>query len=174
MHARLVSTVDCFKFKLLKLINGKTYGKKEDLALNLWVKLARATASFAKMSTENIRLFGLTEPQFSALECLGHLGPLKLGDLSRKMLVSGGNITCVVDNLEKRDLVKRSRSLEDKRAMYVQLTPDGKKMFDEIFVHHAEFIRRTASVLSEKEQSTLAALLKKLGLGLQSRLVSHH
>jgi MarR family 2-MHQ and catechol resistance regulon transcriptional repressor len=174
MHVRLVITTDCFKFKVLNLKNDKTYGKKEDLALNLWVKLARATSSFAKMSAENIRLFGLTEPQFAALECLGHLGSLTLGDLSRKMLVSSGNITCVIDNLEKSGLVKRSRSLEDKRTTYVQLSPEGKKMFDDIFVHHAEFIRRTASLLSENEQITLAALLKKLGLGLQSQLASGH
>lgn len=150
--------------------NGRTYGKKADLALNLWVKLARATASFGKLSTENIRFFGLTEPQFAALECLGHLGPLKLSDLSRKMLVSSGNITCVIGNLEKNGLAIRSRSLDDKRATYVRLTPEGKKMFDEVFVRHAKFIQDTASVLSAKEQRTLAELLKKLGLGLQARL----
>jgi MarR family transcriptional regulator, 2-MHQ and catechol-resistance regulon repressor len=158
----------------MALKNGKTYGKKADLALSLWVKLARATASFGKLSTENIRLFGLTEPQFAALECLGHLGPLKLGDLSRKMLVSSGNITCVIDNLEKNGLVNRSRSREDKRATYVHLTPGGKTKFDEIFIRHAEFIKHAASVLSEKEQSTLATLLKKLGIGLQTRLASNH
>ena len=154
--------------------NWKKYGKKANLALSLWVKLARATASFGKLSTENIRLFGLTEPQFAALECLGHLGPLKLGDLSRKMLVSSGNITCVIDNLEKNGLVVRSRSLDDKRATYVHLTPAGKKMFDEIFIRHAKFIQQAASVLSETEQNMLASLLKKLGLGLQTQFESDH
>jgi MarR family transcriptional regulator, 2-MHQ and catechol-resistance regulon repressor len=150
----------------------KTYGKKADLALNLWVKLARATASFGKLSAENIRLFGLTEPQFAVVECLGHLGPLRLGNLSRKMLVSGGNVTCVIDNLEKSGLIIRSRSLKDKRATYVCLSPEGQKMFDKIFIQHVEFIKRTASVLSQQEQTTLAILLKKLGLGIQAQIFS--
>lgn len=142
------------------------YGKKANLALSLWVKLARASATFGKLSTENIRSFGLTEPQFAVLECLGHLGPLKLSILSKKMLVSSGNMTCIVDNLEDEHLVERMPSREDRRAILVQLTPKGKKIFDKIFIKHAEFITKIAGVLTENEQETLAQLLKKLGLSL--------
>ncbi|MBI4810292.1 MAG: MarR family transcriptional regulator [Ignavibacteriales bacterium] len=143
------------------------YGKEADLALNLWVKLARASATFGKLSAVNIKTFGLTEPQFAVLECLGHKGPLKLSVLSKKMLMSGGNTTCVVDNLEKQNLVERTQSKEDRRAIIVQLTPESKKLFDEIFIKHAEFITKIAGVLTEKEQGTLARLLKKLGLSLK-------
>jgi MarR family 2-MHQ and catechol resistance regulon transcriptional repressor len=147
----------------------RKYGKKADLALSMWVKLVRATSTFGKLTEEQIRSFGLTEPQFGVLECLGHLGPLTLGELSKKQLVSGGNITCVVDNLEKEGLAERIPSTEDRRAIVAQLTVKGKKMFDEIFVKHAEFVARTASVLSEEEQETLSQLLKKLGLSLKGR-----
>lgn len=143
------------------------YGKHVDLALSLWVKLARASATLGKLTAENIKQFGLTEPQFAVLECLGHLGSHKLGDLSKKMLFSGGNTTVVVDNLEKENIVERIHSKEDRRAIFVQLTPKGKKLFDKIFIRHAEFITKTVSVLSEREQETLAQLLKKFGLAIR-------
>lgn len=151
----------------------KKYGKSASLALDLWVKLARASATFDKMAGEQIRGFGLTKPQFGVLEALGHLGTLTFGELSKKQLVSGGNMTMVVDNLEKEELVERMRSLEDRRAVRVQLTQKGKTMFDEIFIQHAKYITTLTSVLTEEEQRTLAGLLKKLGLELQSKRVKN-
>ena len=142
------------------------YGKRGDLALSMWVKLARASSTFGKLTVRHIQTFGLTEPQFGVLECLGHLGPLTLGELSRKQLVSGGNITCVVDNLEKQGLVERVPSPHDRRAIVAQLTSKGQQLFNDVFALHAEFVADTASVLTEKEQEQLAALLKKLGLAL--------
>ncbi|HUN67093.1 MAG TPA: MarR family transcriptional regulator [Bacteroidota bacterium] len=147
----------------------RKYGRKADLALGLWVKLVRARATFGKHAGENIRSFGLTEPQFGVIECLGHLGPLTLGELSRKRLVSGGNMTCVIDNLEKEGLVERTHSASDRRAVVASLTARGKKMFEDIFTLHAHRVAEIASVLTEEEQHQLAGLLKKLGVGLQQR-----
>jgi MarR family 2-MHQ and catechol resistance regulon transcriptional repressor len=149
--------------------NTKKYGKQTDLALGMWVKLARAASTFGKLTSVNIKSFGLTEPQFSVLECLGHLGPLTSGELSKKMLVSGGNTTVVVDNLENAGLVERIHSKNDRRTIYVQLTDKGKKLFDEIFAQHAWYVSKIASVLTEQEQEKLALLLKKLGLALQAQ-----
>ena len=142
------------------------YGKKSELALGMWVKLARAGSTFSKLTSENIRSFGLTEPQFGAFECLGHLGPLTLGELSRKQLVSGGNTTCVIDNLEKLGLVERVPNKTDRRAIVAQLTQKGEKLFTEVFPKHAEYISELASVLTSEEQDSLSRLLKKLGLAL--------
>ena len=142
------------------------------MALGVWVKLARAASTMGKLSSENIRAFGLTEPQFAALECLGHLGTLKLSVLSKKMLVSGGNLTIIIDNLEKERLVERIPSKEDRRAILVQLTSKGQKLFKDIFLKHAEFIANIASVLTEKEQQALANLLKKLGITLRDRYLN--
>jgi len=150
--------------------NTLNYGKKADLALDLWVKLARASSTFGKFTAVNIKSFGLTEPQFSVLECLGHLGPLTSGELSKKMLVSGGNTTVVVDNLENIGLVERIHSKKDRRTIFVRLTHKGKKLFDEIFAQHAGYVSKIASVLTEQEQERLALLLKKLGLALQEQI----
>ena len=144
----------------------KHYGKKIDLALTLWVKLARAHDTFNHLTATNIREYDLTPAQFGVVECLGHLGPMLIGDLTKKHLVSGGNMTVVVDNLEKEGIVKRTISKEDRRAFYVQLTPKGKRLFDKIFIRHADYIAELASVLSETEQVQLSDLLKKLGTSL--------
>lgn len=138
--------------------------------MTLWVKLARAFAVFSKASEEDIARYGLTQAQFGVVECLGHLGPMTLGQLCRKKLVSSGNMTVVVDNLEKMGLVERVHSTEDRRAIVVQLTRRGKQMFRDIFPQHARHIASLVTSLSEREQDELGRLLKKLGLSLQQRL----
>jgi MarR family transcriptional regulator, 2-MHQ and catechol-resistance regulon repressor len=142
------------------------YGVKANEALGLWVKLARAFSTFSKKSTESIRSFGLTEPQFAVLETLGHLGSMTIGTLCKKQLVSGGNMTLVVDNLAKEDLVRRVHSQDDRRTIIVELTDKGKALFEAIFPQHAENITKAASVLTDEEIETLSRLLKKLGTAL--------
>lgn len=144
----------------------KSYGKEVDRGLDLWVKLARAYAVMSRVSGKNIRQHGLTLPQFGVLECLYHVGPMPIGDLSRKLLVSGGNMTCVVDNLEKEGLVRRVPYLEDARSVIVESTEAGDMLIKRIFPEHAGTIAIAASVLSPEEQQELSRLLKKLGTGI--------
>lgn len=143
-----------------------SYGKPADRALALWVKLARASSTFGRLTQRHIHSFGLTEPQFAVIECLGHLGPLTLGDLSRKMLVSGGNITCVAGHLERDGLVERVRSPGDRRKTVARLTPKGRRLFAATFRKHAAYVGEIASVLDAREQEELSVLLRKLGLAL--------
>jgi MarR family 2-MHQ and catechol resistance regulon transcriptional repressor len=144
----------------------KTYGPDVDRALALWVKLARAFATFDRLVAEDVRRFDLTLPQFGVIECLGHLGPMTLGDLSRKHLTSCGNMTVVVDNLEKEGLVERRQAEGDRRTTYAHLTTRGRSTFRKTFPAHARRIRDIASVLSPREQDELSFLLKKLGRSL--------
>jgi MarR family 2-MHQ and catechol resistance regulon transcriptional repressor len=143
------------------------YGRKVDRALGVWVKLARAFWSFNKRAAEDIRRYKLTQPQFAVIEILGHLGPLTLGEISRKQLTSCSNVTVIIDNLEEEGLVVRSHSKSDRRVIHARLTAKGKKFFNQIFKLHARRIADLASVLSESEQDQLGRLLKKLGLGVQ-------
>jgi MarR family 2-MHQ and catechol resistance regulon transcriptional repressor len=151
------------------MLRRHTYGKKTDLALGLWVKLARAASTFSRLTQDDIRTYGLTQPQFGVLESLGHLGPITLGALSRKQLSSCGNITVVVDNLAKDGLVERRACAEDRRVVYVQLTAKGTRLFKGIFARHARCVEDLADVLSEQEQRELGRLLKKLGTRLAER-----
>lgn len=158
-----------FEFKTLFVNTTRKYGKKASLALNVWVKLARAFTTFNNLTQKDIRRYGLTQSQFGVIECLGHLGPMTTGELCKKYLVSGGNMTCVLDNLEAESLVERVRSRKDRRAIVVQLTAKGQKLFKQAFIQHAEFVAKIVSVLGEEEQQQLGELLKKLGLALQEQ-----
>jgi MarR family 2-MHQ and catechol resistance regulon transcriptional repressor len=148
------------------LKQGRSYGRSADRALALWVKLARASSTFGKLTERHIHSFGLTEPQFAVIECLGHIGPLTLGELSRKMLVSGGNITCVMGHLERDGLVERVHLRRDRRKVVAKLTPKGSRLFSSTFRKHAAYVGEIASVLNAREQDELSLLLRKLGLGL--------
>lgn len=147
----------------------KQYGKAIDRALSMWVKLARAHNTMYTLADRNIISFGLTTPQFGAIECLGHLGPMTIGNLCKKMLVSGGNMTVVIDNLEKDGLVERIRESKDRRKIIVRLTKKGEKLFEKIFIQHAEYIKELADALTAAEQEEIGRLLKKLGKSVELR-----
>lgn len=142
------------------------YGKKIDAALSLWVKLVRAYSTVAKKSAESIKKFGLTVSQFGVIETLGHLGPMNVGNICQKQLMSGGNMTLILDNLEKLGYVKRMADATDRRALLIGLTGKGQDLFDEIFPIHAQDMEKIISVLDEQEIEQLSVLLKKLGMAI--------
>ncbi len=137
---------------------------KHDTALDLWVKLARAFAAVSSRSQADIARHGLTPGEFAILEALYHKGPLLHGELQKKVLVTSGGITFLVDKLIDRGLVARRDCPTDRRARYAELTPKGKKFIGEIFPMHAEAMASAVSGLSAAEQKACAALLKKLGM----------
>lgn len=143
--------------------SGSLYDAPTEQALKLWVKLIRCYSTIMKVSSESIRSFGLTEPQFAVIETLGHLGPLPLSVLSKKQLVTCANITLVVDNLEKTGYVRRVRSETDRRVIQAELTTKGKRLFTSTFHKHASVIKDAVGHLTEKEVEQLGNLLKKLG-----------
>lgn len=141
----------------------KRYSPKVERALSLYLKLIRAHDTVYLLTGEFIRKHGLTPMQLNVMEAIAHKGPMLMGELSKKQLTTGGNITVVVNNLVDLGLVKRVSSKEDQRAYYVHLTPKGKKVFTKVFKPLSQYITQMMSVLSEKEQDELASLLKKLG-----------
>jgi MarR family 2-MHQ and catechol resistance regulon transcriptional repressor len=147
------------------------YGKKADLALSLWVKLARASDTMAMLTAKDIDRYGVTVPQFGVIETLGHLGPMKIGAMCSKKLMTGGNMTVVIDNLEKMGLIERVKDPEDRRASIIRLTGKGEEKFAEMFPAHAVFVEENiCSSLNETEIEQLSELLKKLGCSLKSKL----
>lgn len=141
-------------------------GKPEEiLALDTFIKLNRATSSFETRMLAHCTLGKLTLSQFGVLEALYHLGPLCQGQLSQKLLKSTGNMTMVVDNLEKTGLVKRVRSTEDRRMIRIELTQAGKTLIENVLPGHVATIAAEMSVLTPEEQATLGELCRKLGKG---------
>lgn len=138
---------------------------EEVQALNDWIKLTRATKSIEQRLEESGAYGELTPTQFGVLEVLHHLGPLCQGDIGEKLLKSGGNMTLVVDNLERQGLIRRERGTEDRRKIFVHLTEAGRKRIAAIFPAHVERVVELFSVLGMEEQRTLGRLLRKLGRG---------
>ena len=103
------------------MIRTQYKGSRDEVrALSAFVKLIRASESVSARIHRHLADAGLTVSQFGVLEALYHLGPLSQSEIAKKVLKSTGNITLVIDNLEKRDLVKRERQKEDRRYYAVR------------------------------------------------------
>jgi MarR family 2-MHQ and catechol resistance regulon transcriptional repressor len=138
--------------------------RKQDTALKLWVVLARAFGAISAQSAEDVAKHGLTSTEFAILEVLYHKGPLLLGEVQRKILVTSGGITYLVDRLVEKGFVKREECLEDRRARYAVLTPAGQALIKRIFPGHAARIAQAMFGLTVAEQRQATELLRKLGL----------
>lgn len=136
----------------------------EDTALKLWVVLARSQLAVARHAEADIARHGLTLAEFAILEVLYHRGPLLLGEVQRKILVSSGGVTYLVDRLAAKGLVERRECPDDRRARYAALTPEGEKLVARIFPEHARSIARAVRALTRAEQLQATTLLKKLGI----------
>ncbi len=136
---------------------------EEVRALDAWLKLARATDSMGARLLGRDAFGDLTPRQFGVLESLYHLGSMRPGEISAKLFKSGGNITLVLDNLEKNGLVRRQRDSDDRRAVVVSLTEKGRKRIDSIFPGHVADIVEEMSILTAQEQETLGRLCRILG-----------
>lgn len=140
-------------------------------ALKLWVVLARAFAAVQQRASEDVARHGLTLAEFAVLEALYHKGPMLLGEVQKKVLVSSGGVTYLVDRLGERGLVRRKLCAEDRRARWAELTSEGQELMQRIFPEHAECIAEVMSGLSVEEQRQLTHLLRELGVNAASTAV---
>ena len=140
-----------------------TLSSDQKLALKTYVKLMRATGVVNERMHRHLSPEKLTFSQFAVIETLYHLGSLCQQDIGRKILRTSGNITMVIDNLEKRGLVVRTNDPNDRRYKRVSLTEAGKHLIKKIFPRHAEIAKGVFATLTLQEQEQLGTLLKKLG-----------
>lgn len=132
-------------------------------ALKLWVVLARAHRAIEAQAAADAARHGFTLAEFGALEALYHRGDMLLSDLQRRILVSSGGITFVVDRLTRKGLVRRRQCPDDRRARFASLTAQGERLVGEIFPAHAARIRLACAGLGEAEQREAVELLRTLG-----------
>lgn len=133
-------------------------------ALRAYVKLLRAGRAVLVRIEPRLAAAGFTPTQLGVLEAILHKGPLTQRELTRKVLTSAGNMTDVVDKLEARGLVRRTRSPRDRRIVPVELTHSGRALIEGLFPDHARDIAEAMSGLSGEELRVLDRLLRKLGL----------
>ncbi len=138
---------------------------EERRALDAYIKLSRAAETVTQRVHAHLGAHDLTISQFGVLEALYHLGPLQVGQVGEKILKSSGNMTLVVDNLEKRGLVARQRREDDRRCIELHLTENGRSLIESIMPHHVAQVVAAMEALSPEQQTQLAALCRQLGLG---------
>jgi Transcriptional regulators len=119
--------------------------------------------------------FGLTNWGFDVLATLRRSGPpyqLSPTELFNTMMVSSGTMTNRIDHLEQLKLVKRRPDLHDRRALLIELTPEGRALVDSVLVEHLANEQKILQALPLQEQEQLATLLRKLLASIEGTAVS--
>ncbi len=133
-------------------------------SLRLWLRLLSCTTRIEDTIRQRLReQFGITLPRFDLMAQLEREPDgLAMGEVSRRMMVTGGNVTTIVDQLEREQLVQRLPVPGDRRSYRLSLTEAGRNTFATMAQAHQAWVRELLSPLSSKEQSQLAALLGTL------------
>ncbi len=140
--------------------------ERDELALSAFSRLTKTAGKVRRNVYSGIQDTRLTESQLGVLELLLQFGALPQKDIAKKLQVTGGNVTMVVDNLEKRNLVERTRWTEDRRVVHVDLTNSGRDLIESYFPRHLQKISGAFDGLEPNEQEQLIRLCKKLANSL--------
>jgi MarR family 2-MHQ and catechol resistance regulon transcriptional repressor len=133
-------------------------------APRLWLVLSRCYRAVSQVAERSIAEAGLGLSDFAALEALLHKGPQTITQIQAKVLLASGSMTAAVDRLERKGLVVRGSTPNDRRAKILELTPEGKRVVEAAFRRHAAELEAGMSMLNQTEKRQLYGLLKKLGL----------
>src|SRR5438128_1808302 len=143
----------------------ETIARSDDhRALRIWLRLLTCTQMIERVVRSRLReRFGTTLPRFDLMAQLErHPEGLKMNELSRMLMVTGGNITAIVDQLEKEGLVGRLEDPADRRAFRIRLTRAGEKTFAEMARAHEEWVVEMLSGLTRREHDELLKLLARV------------
>jgi len=140
----------------------KTYGKRADNSMKTWMQVFRTYNKIRAKESIYIQSFDLTMNQFQVLEVLYHRGDLTIGAITKLTMSTPGNITVVVKNLKRDELIVSLPDENDKRASILSITSKGKTIIEKLFPQHAQNFEEYFKVLKEDELETLFTLLKKL------------
>ena len=133
-------------------------------SLKLFIVLERAAQAVERRVKAQADLHGLTWTEFEILEAVYSKGPLLLGDIQKKILLTSGGVTYTVDRLAEKGLLQRKECETDRRAKWATLTPKGTALIASIFAPMADHIEELMSVLNAKEQEEATELLRRVGL----------
>jgi DNA-binding MarR family transcriptional regulator len=133
-------------------------------ALRIWLRLLTCTQLIEGAVRSRLReQFGTTLPRFDLMAQLERHGEgLKMNELSRRLMVTGGNVTAIVDQLEGESLVERLDEPADRRAFRIRLTRSGEKAFADMARAHEGWVVELLSGLTRREHEELLRLLAKL------------
>lgn len=132
----------------------------------LWVRLNMTFQLVNHEIQKALKQEDITLPQLDILVCLGRTEGLTLGEIGERLLVTGGNITGLVDRLERSGYVYRERDQKDRRIIRAKLTPRGVALHKEILPIFQKQLNKIMSILPSPEQRELNRLLKRLSQSL--------
>ena len=140
-------------------------------SLRLWLRLLSCTTRVEDKIRQKLReSFDITLPRFDLMAQLErHPDGLTMGELSRRMMVTGGNITTIVDQLEKEKLVVRQVGVNDRRSFTVKLTQAGRDAFADMAIAHEAWVADLFEGLSVNQQNELYTLLGAMKKNLQKQ-----
>ena len=133
-------------------------------ALRLWLRLLTCTQLVERQVRSALRAqWDTTLPRFDLMAQLERAPEgLKMNDLSRRMMVTGGNVTGITDQLVAQGWVERVAVAGDRRAFLVRLTPQGRSGFAHMALAHEAWIVQAFAELSEKDMASLHMLLGRV------------
>ena len=133
-------------------------------SLKLWLRMLSCTVRIENEIRSRMRsTFDITLPRFDLMAQLErHPDGLRMGELSRRMMVTGGNITGITDQLEQEKLVMRVPDPKDRRVYTVKLTAAGRAAFNDMAAVHEGWIAEMLQDVSPDDKSTLIDLLSQM------------
>lgn len=133
--------------------------------LKMWIRLLGVTRAAESHLREHLRVkHGTTLPRFDVMAALWRRqGGVTMSELSRMLLVSNGNATTVVDRLEADGFVRRTPSEEDRRTVFVALTPAGLAEFEGLAAGHEAEVAKLFAGVSEADLEAMTEILKRMG-----------
>ncbi|AWB47053.1 MarR family transcriptional regulator [Paenibacillus sp. CAA11] len=137
------------------------------LSLKLFVVLSKAYKTMMERATKDMKQHGLSPSEFMILEVIYSKRKVPLQQIGDKILITSGSITYNIDKLEKKGLLRRVPSAEDRRITYAEITKEGDDLFDRIFPQHADVIHGMMNTLTTDEKLNTIELIKKLGKGVE-------
>lgn len=143
---------------------GKGQGKKVPVQVTtaVWIRLIRAYYSISRRVRIHLAQRDLTIPQFFVLAEVGYDGPLRLHEIATRLVVTMGNITGIVDRLEKAGYLLREKDPEDRRVTWVKMTPKGLSLYEEASQVFQDGVAEHLEGLSSDELRVLSRTLRKL------------
>ncbi len=153
-------------------VTGVDLSADSETALHLFRVLFKASRALEQHSLRSTEKLSICPSDFYILEALLHKGPMAMGMIAGKVLLTLGSLSVAIDRLEEKGLVVRQFDPADKRTRLIHLTKAGEKLVAAHFKGHAQALTEAMSGLSPQEQSRAAQLVKKLGLAAAAKLQS--
>lgn len=132
--------------------------------LKAMIVMFKAYQSLIEVIKNDIKDTGFDFNEFTVLEVVYHKKKLTVTEIKEKVLVANSSLSYILDKLENKNLITRTKNKEDKRITYIELTDEGLKVSEEIFPMHYNVLKEVFSVLTNEEKDVMIKTLKKVGL----------